>query len=158
MGFDTSAGAHGARAPWAADPLARLVRQLMISQHRRTGGTFMGMDVLILTTTGRKSGEQRETPVAWFPDGPDAWVIVASAGGAARTPAWYRNIAAHPDQVRIELPGRRRTLRVSAEQLGGHRREDAWQRIIQAQPRFAKDQEKTGRVFPVIRLVPAPGA
>ncbi len=112
-----------------------------------------GEDVLFLTTIGRKTGLPRETPVAWFPDGDEAWLIVASAAGSARNPGWYLNMAAHPGQVWIELP--RRKLRVAAEQLDGTRREERWQRIISAQPRYAKYQAKTDRTLPVIRLVPA---
>ena len=48
----------------------------------------MGMNLLFLTTTGRKSGQRRQTPVAWFPDGDDALLIVASAGGSVRSPDW----------------------------------------------------------------------
>jgi deazaflavin-dependent oxidoreductase (nitroreductase family) len=127
----------------------------MMSQHRRKGGKFMGMDVLFMTTIGAVTGQRRVTPVAWFPDGPDAWLIVASAAGAASNPQWYRNLAARPDQVWIELPQQRKTLRVTAEQLDGSRRERAWQDIVRAQPRYAKYQTKTDRVLPVIRLAAA---
>lgn len=120
---------------------------------RRKGGKFRGMDVLFLTTVGAKTGERRETPVAWFPDGDQAWLIVASLGGSARNPGWYHNLAAHPDQVWIEIGDR--TLRVVPEQLEGNRRDEGWQRIITAQPRYANYQEKTDRVRPVIRLAPA---
>jgi deazaflavin-dependent oxidoreductase (nitroreductase family) len=78
------------------------------------------MDVLFLTTIGRRIGQRRETPVVWIPDGA-AWLIVASAAGSTHDPAWYHNLAAHPDQVWIELP--RRNLRVVPEQLEGARRE-----------------------------------
>jgi deazaflavin-dependent oxidoreductase (nitroreductase family) len=123
---------------------------MMFRQHRRKG-TFMGMDILFLNTVGKRTGQRRETAVSWFPDGDDAWLIVASAGGAAHNPAWYHNLAAHPDQVSIELPGRR-TVKVTPEQLDGERREAAWKRITEVQPRYAKYQEKTDRKLPVIRL------
>lgn len=154
MTFNTAAGSHGARAAGAPGPFTRWVRQRMASQHRRKG-RFLGMDVLFITTVGRKSGEHRETPVAWFPDGPDAWLVVASAAGAARNPDWYLNIAEHPEQVWIELPAQKRRLQVKAEQLEGDRRQAAWDRIAHAQPRFVKYQEKTDRALPVVRLVPA---
>jgi deazaflavin-dependent oxidoreductase (nitroreductase family) len=153
MGFDTPAGTRGARMPGSSGVFARWSQRQVGRQHRRKGYRFQGMDLLFLTTTGRKSGQLHETPVAWFADGDDAWLIVASAGGAARNPGWYRNLATHPDQVSIELPGRK--LRVRAQQLDGDPREEAWQRIIAAQPRFAKYQTKTDRTLPVIRLVPA---
>jgi len=139
--------------PGASSPIAKWVTRIMGRQHRRAGYKFQGMDLLFLTTTGRKSGQPHEHPVARFADGDDAWLIVASASGTARNPAWYANMAAHPDQVWIELPDRK--LQVTPEQLAGERRDEAWQRITTAQPRFAKYQTKTDRPLPVIRLVPA---
>jgi deazaflavin-dependent oxidoreductase (nitroreductase family) len=112
------------------------------------------MDLLYLTTVGAKTGQKRQNAVSRFPDGEDAWLVVASSGGSARHPAWYHNIAAHPDQVWAEVAGRQ--LRVTAEQLTGSRRDEAWQRIIAEQPRYAGYQRKTDRVLPVIRLSLAP--
>ena len=77
---------------------------------------------------------------------------MASAAGAAGNPAWYYNIAAHPDRVRVEVDGR--TIEVTAEQLHGAERDQAWQQITSAAPRFASYQDKTDRELPVIRLVP----
>jgi len=131
----------------------RWIAHRMELRHRRKGFRFMGMDILFLSTTGRRSGQPRQTALAWFADGQDAWLIVASAGGADTNPAWYLNLTAHPDQVRIELADRK--LQVIPEQLDGSRREACWQRIVAAQPRYAKYQAKTGRVLPLIRLVPA---
>jgi len=59
-------------------------------------------------TVGAKSGQKRQSAVSRFPDGDDAWLVVASAGGSAQNPAWYHNIAAHPDQVWIEFRGEAR--------------------------------------------------
>jgi deazaflavin-dependent oxidoreductase (nitroreductase family) len=153
MSLDTPTGTRGTRMPGASSPIAKWVGRLMGRQHRRAGYKFQGMDILFLTTTGRKSGQPHENPVSWFADGNDAWLIVASASGTAKNPAWYVNMAAHPDQVWIELPDRK--LQVTPEQLAGERRDEAWQRITTAQPRFAKYQTKTDRSLPVIRLVPA---
>ncbi len=150
MTFRTDpSGTRGARAP-SSNPLSRLMTRQMIKWHRRKGDKFMGMDVLYLTTTGAKTGQQRLTPVARFPDGEGAWLVVASLAGAARHPAWYHNIAAHPDKVWAEVGGRKSHVR--PEPIGGARREEAWQRITKAQPRYAKYQAKTDRVLPVIRL------
>jgi deazaflavin-dependent oxidoreductase (nitroreductase family) len=124
---------------------------MMMSWIRRRGGTFMGMNALVLTTIGRRSGVERATPVGWFPGEDDSWLIVASAAGAAKNPAWYHNIAAYPDKVRIELAGR--TVAVTAEQLHGSERERAWRQITAAAPRFVQYEQKTDRELPIIRLV-----
>ncbi len=149
MTFDTPNGTHGARQP-GAGRLMRWFNGWNMKRIRRKGGKVLGMDALVLTTVGRKSGAERSTPVSYLPDGKDAWLIVASANGAANNPAWYHNIAAHPDQVRVEMAGRNVT--VSAEQLHGHAREEALRRIKKELPRFAKYEEKTDRELPVIRL------
>ncbi|MGW6505309.1 nitroreductase/quinone reductase family protein [Nonomuraea angiospora] len=154
MSFDTPAGTRGARQPagWAFRWLNTLMARRL---RRKGGGSFMGFNALILTTVGRKSGLERTTPVGWFPGKDGSRLIVASAAGAAGNPAWYYNLAAHPDQVRIEVDGR--TVPVVAEQLHGAEREQAWQQITAAAPRFAQYQVKTDRELPIIRLVPRSG-
>jgi deazaflavin-dependent oxidoreductase (nitroreductase family) len=133
----------------------RWVNKLAAGRIRRKGGKFMGFNALILTTIGRKSGAERATPVGWFP-GPDgSWLIVASAAGAAGNPAWYYNIAAHPDKVQIEVEGRK--VAVVAEQLHGAERAEAWELIVATAPRFGQYQQKTDRELPVIRLVARSG-
>jgi deazaflavin-dependent oxidoreductase (nitroreductase family) len=116
----------------------------------RRNGTFSGMNVLVLTTIGAKSGTERTNPVGYFQADDETWLIVASAAGAPRNPAWYYNIAAHPDKVTIEMAGRK--IPVTAEQLHGAEREEARQRIVTAAPRFAQYQTKTDRELPIIRL------
>jgi deazaflavin-dependent oxidoreductase (nitroreductase family) len=117
---------------------------------RRGRGSFMGMDVLILHTVGRRSGQSRETPVAWFPDGADAWLVVASGGGAQH-PDWHANLMAHPEKASIELPGSD-SVPVTPRRLDGADRALAWERITAAQPRYGKYQSKSERQYPVVRL------
>jgi deazaflavin-dependent oxidoreductase (nitroreductase family) len=152
MSFGTPAGTRGARRRGSPGAVGRWVQQRMMNQHRRKGWKFMGMDVLFLTTIGRKSGQERTTAVAWFPNGDGTWLIVASAGGSAHNPAWYHNIAAHPGRLQIELAGQK--IAVTAEQLTGAARAQAWQHIAAAQPRYAKYQQRTDRELPVIHLAP----
>jgi deazaflavin-dependent oxidoreductase (nitroreductase family) len=90
--------------------------------------------------------------VAWFADGEDARLIVAS-GGDGRHPDWHANLMANPDRATVELPGRA-PVAVTPRQLTGAAREEAWQRITAAQPRLAKYQAKSERRYPVIRLTP----
>jgi deazaflavin-dependent oxidoreductase (nitroreductase family) len=150
MSFQTTpGGTRGARGP-GSNAVTRAIMRAMTSWHRRSGDKFQGQDLLYLTTVGAKTGRKRQSTVARFPDGDDAWLVVASAAGSAHHPAWYHNIAAHPDQVWIEFGGRQ--LRVTPRQLDGDARTQAWQRITQAQPRYASYQRKTDRVIPVIQL------
>jgi deazaflavin-dependent oxidoreductase (nitroreductase family) len=155
MSFDTRAGTRGGRQP-RAGLMLRLVNKMAGSRIRRTGKMMgLGFNALNLTTVGARSGAQRSNPVGWFPGDDGSWLIVASAGGAVGNPAWYHNIAAHPDQVTIELSGR--TIPVTAEQLHGAERDRAWQQITAAVPRFAAYQRKTDRELPVIRLIARTG-
>jgi deazaflavin-dependent oxidoreductase (nitroreductase family) len=150
MSFDTPSGTRGSRQP-RTGLLLRLVNTNATSRFRRKG-KMLGFNGLILTTVGARSGAERTSPVGWWPGSDGSWLIVAAANGAARNPAWYHNIAAHPDQVQVEVDGR--TIGVKAEQLHGEARTQAWQQIAAAAPRFAQYQDKTDRELPVIRLVP----
>ncbi|MGI9124988.1 MAG: nitroreductase family deazaflavin-dependent oxidoreductase [Mycobacterium sp.] len=149
MSFDTPNGTRGARQP-RAGRLFRFLNGMMMTRIRRSHGKTMGMDALVLTTIGAKSGQPRSSPLAYFAEDAQNWLIVASAAGAPRNPAWYYNLAAHPDQVRIEIGDR--TVDVAAAQLHGEERTRAWQRITSASKQFAKYQEKTDREIPIIRL------
>jgi deazaflavin-dependent oxidoreductase (nitroreductase family) len=153
MTFDTPNGTKGARQP-TAGRMMRWLNQWTSKRIRKSGKIMGGMNALVLTTIGRKSGVERSTPVGWFPGEDGSWLIVASAAGAPKNPAWYYNIAPHPDKVRIELAGR--TVDVVADQLHGAARDEAWRQITSAASRFAQYQEKTDRDLPIIRLVPRP--
>jgi deazaflavin-dependent oxidoreductase (nitroreductase family) len=156
MSFDTPDGTRGARQPGAGGPIGRWWTKRAINRVRRKGRMpGLGFNALVLTTIGRKSGAERATPVGWFPGEDGSWLIVASAAGGPRNPAWYRNLAAHPDKVQIEMPGRK--VAVVADQLHGAEREAAWRQISAAAPRFAQYQQKTDRELPVIRLTPRSG-
>lgn len=151
MSFDAPAGTRGARQPNISSPIARWLTKLAINRIRRTGKMpGLRFNALVLTTVGRRTGAQRTTPVGWFPANDGSRLIVASAAGATKNPAWYYNIAARPDQVQIETAGHSEA--VVAEQLHGTERAQAWQQITAAAPRFAKYQQKTDRELPIIRL------
>jgi len=148
MSFDTRHGTRGARQP--GGKLMAWMNTWNMHRIRGNATKVMGMQALVLTTVGAKSGTQRHTPVAYFPDGADTWLIVASANGAAKNPARYYNLAAHPDTAQIKIAGR--TIAVSAEQLHGDDRQHAWHHITSTAKRFAKYEQKTDRELPVIRL------
>ena len=146
MTFTTQPGTYGAHAP------GRLFKMLshLPNGRVRSGGRASGGDALVLTTIGARSGQPRSNPVGRFPGSDGSWLIVASASGAASNPAWYYNLAAHPDEAFIEFAGQR--IPVSARELHGAERDEEWAKIAAARPRFAGYLSKTDRVLPVIRL------
>ena len=155
MAFEkTPRGSYGPKIPSFVKPVMKFMGGLMIMRQRRSGsGKAMGMDCLVLTTVGAKTGQKRQTLLGWFPDGDNAWLVVASAGGTIANPAWYYNLAAHPDQAQIEIGGKNgKTVNVRATQLAGPERDVAWQRIIATSPGYAGYEKKTDRLIPVIRL------
>ena len=106
---------------------------------------------LVLHTTGRKSGEPRQTPLSYTKDG-DAYVVIASDGGSLHDPDWYANLVQDPD-VEIEVGGRRRPAR--AETVTGPDRDRLWRQAVGTFGGYAGYQARTEREIPVVRLVPA---
>ena len=151
MAFDTPNGTRGARQP-GRNRLERWGNQKMVERIRRKGARRG--DKLVLVTIGKKTGVERMTPVRWFPGEGDMKLIVASASGAPRNPAWYYNIAAHPDRVRVEFAGQR--IEVTPEQLHGAERDAAWRQVTATASGFARYERITDREIPVIRLTPRP--
>lgn len=149
MSFTNPRGTRGARQP-RGRMAAFFTRQMARRLRRSGGGRAAGLDALVLTTVGARSGETRETVVARFPAEGGGWLVVASAGGAAHNPSWYFNIAAHPDRVTAEVEGRR--VPVTVEELHGEERAAAWSHVVAAAPRFGGYTTKTDRELPVLRL------
>ena len=140
-------------APWAL----AIFHFLNIGMFRLLGRRMrvQGRPLLLLTTTGAKTGRIRQSTLGWFPDaeGPsEAWLIVASAAGAAAHPSWYVNLARRPEGAAIEVDGRR--IAVNAESLHGAVRERAWARIVALAPGYGKYEQQTDREIPVVRLTP----
>jgi deazaflavin-dependent oxidoreductase (nitroreductase family) len=123
--------------------------RLVAGVYRATGGRS-NRHGLILTTVGSRSGEERLASLRRFDDGDGRWLVVGSAGGAAKHPAWTRNLAANPDKAWVEV-GRDR-VKVTPELLEGEERATAWRRIVAEAPQFGGYLEKTDRELPVIRL------
>lgn len=149
MTFNTPSGSRGVSQPGIAKQFLKLFNKFSAGRIRKTG-KFGELPSLVLTTVGSKSGQERKTPLAYFPADGGGWLIVASFAGAAKNPSWYYNLGAHPDQVFIEFAGR--TESVVAEQLHGPEREAAWRQITAASQRFKEYQVKTDRELPIIRL------
>src|ERR1700681_3746579 len=108
-----SRGTRGTNMPGGAF-LMRLAKPLMdrqVESIRRAAGPepkmSMGLPVILLTTVGAKTGKEHTHILGGFPDGPDAWLVVASKGGAATHPAWFINLAKNPDKVWIQVGDRK---------------------------------------------------
>jgi deazaflavin-dependent oxidoreductase (nitroreductase family) len=157
MSVPQPAPADGRRGRRIKESDRRLMR-VFIGAHRRilagTGGRILGRmgghPLLVLTTTGQRTGQPRSTPVIGISSGRN-WLIVASNGGAATQPLWLRNIAASP-QVTVRH-GTRADPYV-AQILPGRERADWWPKLVQAYPPYARMQAKTDRELPVILLTP----
>ena len=116
----------------------------------KVGGPFEGAPVLLLTSTGAKSGEQRTTPVVYQPDG-DRMVIFASKAGAPENPAWFHNLRANPTATVEVGPD---TVEVEAVVTDGEERERLFSKQKQLMPQFADYEQKTTRQIPVVALQP----
>src|SRR5262245_32549195 len=114
----------------------------------KVGGPFEGAPMLLLATTGAKSGAQRINPLVFLPDG-DRFVIIASKGGAPSNPDWYHNLVAHPDTT-IEVGTE--TIPVTAVVVTGEERDRLYAQQAALRPAFAEYQTKTTRRIPVIAL------
>jgi deazaflavin-dependent oxidoreductase (nitroreductase family) len=111
-----------------------------------------GRPLMILTTTGAKSGEPREAVVTYTRDG-DRYVIAASKGGAPEHPQWYFNLLAHPE-ARVETGGE--TFTVRAAVTSGDERDRLWDHHAEERPEFREYPSKTTRVIPMITLERVP--
>lgn len=141
------------RAAFAAMSEA-LVRDFRAHDGEVTSGPFRGRPVLLLTTTGARSGERRLAPLVYTRDG-DRYVIVASKGGAPTHPAWYLNLLAHP-VVTLEVGGE--TFQARAHVASGPERDGLYARHAEVHPGFTDYQQRTSRVIPVVVLERLPPA
>ena len=114
---------------------------------------FMGFPVGVVTTVGARSGAEHKTVLGVFPEGDNAWLVIASKGGAATHPHWFFNIAKHPDKVWLTVAGKR--FRVNVESLEGNERDEAYARVAAVGKTYGGYPKKTDREIPVLRLTPA---
>ncbi len=114
----------------------------------KVGGQFDGTALLILTSTGAKSGEPRESPLVYRPEGDDL-VIFASKGGAPTNPDWLHNLRAHPE-ASVEVGTE--TKQVVAREAQADERARIWEAHKVEYPGFADYEAKTDRMIPVVVL------
>lgn len=114
----------------------------------KVGGPFEGAPMVLLHTTGAKTGTERVHPLVYAARG-DEVVVFASKGGSTTHPAWYLNLLANPEAT-IEIGTE--TRRVRARITEGDEREEIWSKQKQAMPGFAEYEQKTSREIPVVIL------
>ena len=132
----------------------KIMTRIHIFLYRKSRGKIwnkmLGMPVLLLTTTGRKSGQPRTTPLVYLRDNGD-YLIAASKGGADSHPAWYFNLEATPE-VRVEVGGQAFTAQVTITE--DEERDQIYERFKSAGAHFATYEQMTQRTIPVMRLTP----
>ncbi len=116
----------------------------------KVGGRFVGSTLLLLHTTGAKSGQERVNPLATIKDG-DRQVVIASKGGAPTNPDWYYNVIANP-LVTVELGAE--TFQARAAIAEEPERSRLFNRMAEVMPGFAEYQRNTRRILPVVILTP----
>jgi deazaflavin-dependent oxidoreductase (nitroreductase family) len=131
-----------------------LLNQEHVQRYRETDGEvgylWNGVPILLLTTTGRTSGEPRTTPLIFARDGAD-YLVVASKGGAPEHPNWYRNLLAHPE---AEVQVRAERIPVVARTASDEERPRLWDVVRGPWPNYDVYQERTDRLIPVVVLSP----
>jgi len=114
----------------------------------KVGGRFEGAQMMLLTTTGAKSGEARTKPVVYTTDG-DRFVVIASKGGAPTNPDWFHNLLADPEVI-LEVGGERFPARATV--TSGEERRRLYDAQAALMPGFAEYAQKTTREIPVVVL------
>ena len=147
-------------APWVVGVI-KVMSRVNTWAYRVSGGRIGGswrvgsalrapVPVCLVTTTGRKSGEQRTVPLLHLPDG-DRVLLVASQGGLPKHPQWYYNVLADPN-VTVQVGRRRRAM--TAREATQSERAELWPRLVERYADFADYQSNTSRVIPVIICEP----
>ena len=131
------------------NPMIKFFSKLNVAVYRMTDGRWMGkfanQDICIVRMRGAKSGEWKDVPLMYVPNG-DGVVLVASLGGAPKNPVWYHNLVANPD---IEVTVRDTTRKLRARRATAEEKKALWPRCVAAYPPYADYQKKTTRDIPV---------
>ena len=137
-------------------PLIRALGRMQAAVYRwtggRVGGRFGGAQVLLLTTTGRRTGAARTVPVLYIRDG-ERYVVVGSQAGHDTHPAWYLNLRARQEAT-VQVADR--TVSVTAHDADSADRERLWPLLVAVYPAWSAYRERTARAFPIVLLTPRP--
>ncbi len=134
-----------------ADWNAQIIEEFR-SNDGKVGGPFEGAPLLLLHSTGARSGQERVNPMM-YQAVDDAFAVFASKAGADSNPDWYHNLLAHPEAtIEVGTGSGIETIDVLARELSPDEREPIWQTQKSRYPGFAEYELKTSRVIPVMRL------
>jgi F420H(2)-dependent quinone reductase len=137
--------------------LRRLLTRAFIGAHKalyslsdgRIGGRIGAQRILLLTTTGRRSGARRTVPLVYFEDG-ERLVLIASKGGAPTDPLWWENLRQSPEAL-VQLGGEKRRMRARIASV--EERARLWPRVKRENPAYAEYEKRTSREIPVVLLL-----
>ena len=132
--------------------LGALHRVLYAASGGRIGSRIWGLEIVLLTTTGRRSGRARTVPLCSLRDG-DSFVVIASYGGLARSPSWWLNLQ-HAPRATVQVG--RVSYDVVAREAQADERERLWTELVDRAPGYLGYQRRTTRVIPVVLLEPTP--
>ena len=118
----------------------------------KIGGRISGLEVLLLTTRGRKTGKQRTTPLGYFKDKQGSYVIIGSNAGFETHPAWFYNLKS---QTHVTIQVKDKQLEADAEIAGREKRSQLWAQLIKLAPFYDNYTKKTNREIPIVILHPA---
>jgi deazaflavin-dependent oxidoreductase (nitroreductase family) len=122
------------------------------ANHGRVGGYFDGARLILLTTTGARTGAKHTVPLAYLPDGGERILIIGSAGGSPRHPAWFHNLVANPT---VTVENGVFGYEALATVLTGAERDELFARAVDADPGWADYETKSSRTLPMVALTPA---
>jgi len=139
-------------------PVMRMIAATHEFWYRMTGGFVGGRfgkaPILLLTTTGAKTGKERTMPLLYYPDGENL-VVIASNGGSDRHPGWYVNVRKNP---KAEVQVGRETKAVTAKTASAEEKARLWPLITKMYAQYDGYQKNTSREIPVVVLKPAENA
>lgn len=137
-----------------SDLSAKMHRMAFRASRGRLGAEVQGKSVLLVATTGRRTGKRREVVVMFFRDGDRYLVVPSNAAEPDRPPAWWRNLQAEP-RAEVLVDGAWRAVRAAA--LPDAERDALWPELAAYNPNWERFQQETARRFPVVALTPDPG-
>ena len=127
-----------------------LIEEMRTHDGKVTSGPLAGHPLLVLTSSGAKSGEERQAILTFSRDDGD-YIVAGTAGGSPTTPAWVHNLRQHPE---VEIEAENRTFEATAHVVEGEERDRLWDQHVARLPHFAEYPKKANRVIPMVRLTP----